>query len=110
MFDWETEVPYIKPEDREKYKVTIAKLLLDLCGTGKGDLNYVVSLLAWEWAKSHGGGYTNISNAIGALQDAAEELRRRKLNPYEDEKIAENGDAYDDVDKLFRAMVERIRR
>lgn len=103
----ESDVPYIKQDDREKYKDRLAQVAVDLFRQSKGDLNYCVTLLAWEWAKSHGGGYTNISNAVGALQDAAAELRRRQLDPYEDEKIAENGDAYEDIAALVSAIRER---
>jgi len=43
-------------------------------------------------SKTGGDSYTSISTAISCLNDAAEELRRQHLNPYEDEKIKENGD------------------
>jgi len=57
----------------------------------KGELTYVVYALALSYFKGIES-YTNISTAISSLQDAAEELRRRHLNPYEDEKIRTNGD------------------
>lgn len=88
----------------------------------KGELTYCVYKLAMEYMKKQGitfeielitddtpcsniyprkvqqflkidkGSYTEISNAISTLDDAAHELRRRFLNDYEDLKIFENGD------------------
>jgi hypothetical protein len=58
----------------------------------KGELNYIISSILLYYVQYHGKSYQTISDAIGAAQDAAEEFRRRVLNPYEDEKIKENGD------------------
>ncbi len=60
--------------------------------TAKGDLNYCVTQLALHYIKAHGKSYTNISEAASALVDAADEIKRRLLGPYENQKIKENGD------------------
>jgi hypothetical protein len=63
--------------------------------TTKGELNYKLTLEAIAYLmRQEKVGYGTISETIAALTDAAEEMRRRLLNPYEDIKIAENGDVY----------------
>jgi len=83
-------MPYIPPKDREPFTESLAGCVPYM--NRKGDLTYCVYFLALEMARSRGMNYTNISTAISCLEDAAEELRRRYLNPYEDLKIQENGD------------------
>lgn len=85
-------MPYITQGDKNKYE-SILRTLRNLINkdTKKGELTYLVYALGLEFFKGRES-YTNISTAISSLQDAAEELRRRHLNPYEDRKIEENGD------------------
>lgn len=85
-------MPYIPDEDRKKYEPQLSELRQRVNGgIPKGDLTYLVYSLGLEFFKGRES-YTNISTAISCLQDAAEELRRRHLNPYEDQKMKENGD------------------
>ena len=86
-------MPYTKKEDREKYEPALGELreLIQHQNTSKGDLTYIVYSLGLEYSQGKES-YTNISSAISSLIDAAEELRRRHLNPYEDKKRKENGD------------------
>lgn len=82
--------------------------------TTKGELNYKVTKEAIAYLlRQDKIGYTSISETIAALTDAAAELRRRLLDPYEDEKIVTNGDVYPtglldtvfkDVFSLFRTL------
>ena len=58
----------------------------------KGFLNYIVSRIALTVLKANGLSYQNISESISALNDAAEEIRRRLLNNYENKAIVKNGD------------------
>lgn len=85
-------MPYIPKDDRKSFEpeLTDLKDLMSLL-TGKGELTYLVYSLALEYFKEKKS-YTTISTAISCLNDAAEEIRRRHLNPYEDKKIEENGD------------------
>lgn len=48
-------------------------------------------ILAWVGDKI---GYSKFSQACACVHDAEHEFRRRKLFPYEDTKIQENGDIY----------------
>ena len=85
-------MPYTKQEDRTaKMKEAIAVLVDEI--NNKGDLNYTICELSGQLMLKTGGmGYTNVSNWIDGVHGAERELTRRLLNPYEDEKIRENGD------------------
>ncbi len=85
-------MPYIPLKDKNKFEPELKKLLDKIKKLGKGELTYLVYAIALQDIKDKGKSYTNISSAISCLIDAAEELRRRHLNPYEDLKIKENGD------------------
>lgn len=79
-------MPYIPEADRDaifKGEKKIEK---------KGELTYAVFQLALDFIGAQGINYQNISDACAALHDAELEIRRRVLNPYEDEKIKQNGD------------------
>jgi len=85
-------MPYIKQEARTANMVNAINLLVNEINS-KGDLNYVICQLTANLIFKNGGmGYTNISNWIDAVHGAERELTRRLLNPYEEEKILENGD------------------
>ena len=62
-----------------------------------GELNYKITEACIDFIEESGGlSYTNVQNVIGVLECAKLELYRRVLAPYEDVKIAENGDVYPD--------------
>jgi hypothetical protein len=83
-------MPYIKKDDRPFFDTHLNSIGPHT--TSKGDLNYCVTQLALHYIKAHGKSYTNISEAASALVDAADEIKRRLLGPYENQKIKENGD------------------
>jgi len=86
-------MPYIKSEERKKYEPKLSEITqLINSEMPKGNLTYLLYAISLDFIKKKGESYTNISTAISCLNDAAEELRRKHLNPYEDEKIRENGD------------------
>jgi len=60
--------------------------------TGQGDLNYCITILLHKYIESHGLSYATLNDCIGVLEAAKLELYRRIVAPYEDIKIAENGD------------------
>jgi hypothetical protein len=54
-----------------------------------GDLNYIL----YRFCKYHvAPSYNNFKNFCGEIHQAATEIERRLLAPYEDEKIKENSD------------------
>lgn len=85
-------MPYTAQEARTaEMKKAISSLVQEI--ENKGDLNYVIcELTGWMMLKTGGMSYTNVSNWIDGVHGAERELTRRLLNPYEDEKIKENGD------------------
>lgn len=81
-------MPYIKQERR-------ATLCEDVNGPqNAGELNYLISELINRVIAQRGKNYALINEIIGALECAKLELYRRVAAPYEDTKIAENGDVY----------------
>jgi hypothetical protein len=86
-------MPYITQTRRdeidpalEEFQKSIAHLNL-----GVGDLNYIISNLVWdEYNKKPSYGQAN--NLLGVLSGVNMEFYRRKVAPYEEEKMEENGD------------------
>lgn len=91
------KMPYVKKEQRELFEPELHnlmynKILENSDKLSKGDMTYLFYKIGLARIKFQGESYTRISEVISSMQDAAEEIRRRKLNPYEDRKIVENGD------------------
>jgi FixJ family two-component response regulator len=82
-------MPYIKREERPA---------VDLANKPKdtGELNYLVTRLVQRFLSRDGKAprYADFNAAMGALECCKLELYRRMIAPYEDKKIAENGDVY----------------
>lgn len=58
-----------------------------------GELNYLITSLVLKYI-GPSISYGRINDAIGVLECAKLEMYRRLAAPYEDTKIAENGDVY----------------
>jgi len=89
-------MPYTKEERRAIFKAEIAALANQT--EDDGDVNYCLTAFCHTVLKKRGVRYVSINAIIGVLMCAMLELYRRVAAPYEDKKIAENGD----VDILFR--------
>lgn len=61
--------------------------------TSPGELNYLITKLV-DFYLSKEVNYTSINEVIGVLECAKLELYRRIAAPYEDKKLAQNGDVY----------------
>jgi hypothetical protein len=86
-------MPYIVPENRDEFDKLIQPLaqLLWHRGVQTGELNYVVTQLLWSlWEENPN--YTFGSKLQAGVNDAVVEFYRRKMVPYEETKIKENGD------------------
>jgi hypothetical protein len=91
-------MPYIKQEDRAYLRdITSEFHKADI--NNPGELNYLISKICKRYldAKKHQGNsyeanYQAFNDVLGALEGAKLELYRRRLAPYEDNKILENGD------------------
>ena len=94
-------MPYIEPDLRRIVDPHIKTLVLAswVGGTDHlrqkrdGVLNYIITRLISCLYKTS---YTDLNAAIGVLECAKQELYRRRLAPYENAKMAENGDVYHD--------------
>jgi hypothetical protein len=60
-----------------------------------GELNYQITLEVQDFVQRIGLSYQTINDVVGALEGAKAEFQRRVVGPYEDTKIATNGDVYD---------------
>ena len=84
-------MPYIKEEDR-KYIAPALNELLEYLTDNDGMINYVITNIITSVYGS--GGYAKYNRAMGVLDCVAREFYRRRIVPYEDKKIQENGDVY----------------
>lgn len=79
-------MPYIKQELRKAIDDYSAP------AADAGQLNYVFTTLANQYWRENGNNYQAFNDIIGALEGCKLELYRRRVAPYEDKKIEENGD------------------
>ena len=89
-------MPYVKQEDREKLDHWIDNVLFHTSGISEvskdGVINYIITrIIDGHYGK---GGYAVFNRAMGVLDCVAREFYRRRVAPYEDKKIQENGDVY----------------
>lgn len=85
-------MPYIKKEDRDKYRNLELQItdILENNGWNPGHFNYIVFYIINEWFKTKAS-YSTANTIVGALECIKQEFYRRQVAPYEDEKIKENG-------------------
>lgn len=79
-------MPYIDAERRQTMVVAETP----------GELNYVLTYLVGDYIVRMGRNYTTMNAAMGALECCKLELYRRVISMYENEKILQNGDVYDE--------------
>ena len=96
-------MPYIKKQVREGYYEIIDEMVdaisveMEECGNCNdipvdvGELNFIISKFVWDLFEKNKR-YKTANDFIGALECVKLEFYRRKVAPYEDEKIKENGD------------------
>lgn len=84
-------MPYIRQDRREFLDTVAGEVPRDA-----GELNYVITMLCRRYIRSKGERYQNYNDILGALEGVKLELYRRRIAAYEDVKIEENGDVYDD--------------
>lgn len=79
-------MPYIKPADRDQLLVRAAQ--------NSGELNYELTQVVKRYLKNQGHSYRTMNDIMGALEGCKLEFYRRIVGPYENGKIADNGDVY----------------
>jgi len=77
----------------------ITRAQRDLLATGippshPGELNYAITKMLVQYIDNHGLSYHVINDILGALEGAKLEFYRRVAVPYENTKLATNGDVY----------------
>ncbi len=60
-----------------------------------GELTYILTTICKNYLDARETKYHHFNTVIGALECCKLELYRRKIVPYENKKILENGDVYD---------------
>ena len=60
-----------------------------------GELNYIITFQINLYLADKGESYQTYNDILGVLSAIPKELYDRKIRPYEDLKIKENGDVYD---------------
>lgn len=86
-------MPYIQPEERQKF-ARVEDALAHIEIRTPGELNYLLTLVVQTYFNDHASNYLGFNDVMGALSGAQQEFYRRVVAPYEDSKIAENGDVY----------------
>lgn len=81
-------MPYIKKKRRAEIYVG------DEIPENAGELNYFITMNLIRYMSNKPENYQTYNDILGALEGAKQELYRRKIAPYEDLKIKENGDVF----------------
>lgn len=88
-------MPYLTQDRREEFTElldTFRRLTNEDGSFGPGDLNYILIKFVHIIIATRKKNYALLNALIGTLECCKLELYRRIVSPYEDEKIAENGD------------------
>jgi hypothetical protein len=89
----ETLMPYI---DKNRRIDLAPEFLVDFPST-PGELNFVITDLLLSYIDDHSenrADYAKYNEVVGVLECLKLEFYRRAVAPYEDKKIAQNGDVY----------------
>lgn len=60
----------------------------------KGQLAYLIAQVIDTYTADHGKSYSTFNDILGALEGTKLEFYRRVVAPYENGKLAENGDVF----------------
>ena len=86
-------MPYITKQEKDELKPLLDQIKL----SGPGQLAYAVSILMinlLRHSSPHMLTFLVLNATIGAVERALDEFKRRILDPYEQQKIRDNGDVY----------------
>jgi len=84
-------MPYISPE--QQYSLC-SKLEFPPIRT-PGALNFIiVRLICWYLILKEEVTYSDYNEIVGVLECVKQELFRRRINPYEERKLKQNGDVF----------------
>lgn len=77
-------MPYIEQQKRED--------LNSILPTTAGELNFLIHSIVNEYFSMKDESYQAYNDIIGAIECAKLEIYRRKVAPYEEQKLKQNGD------------------
>ncbi len=83
-------MPYIPVERRAVFDAALAECARHI--ENEGELNYCIYAMSAMLIERIGQSYAKLSMCSGAMEHAKLEWYRKKLAPYEDEKILQHGD------------------
>jgi hypothetical protein len=95
-------MPYVE----EKVRVAIEPNTGRPAAT-EGELNFQITRLLIKYAEAKGLSYSTINDILGALDGAGKEFYRRIAVPYEEGKLALNGDVYEQLSGGIHEEVDR---
>ena len=81
-------MPYINKKDRH-FKIQIKDTI-----KSAGQLNYLLTVICNGYLTIKGESYQTYNDIIGVLECMKQEWYRRKVAPYEEKKMEENGDVF----------------
>ena len=84
-------MPYIKVDDRERFKDVIEEVVATEIET-PGELNYLITCICQIYQNNVGQSYATHNEIVGVLECVKQEWYRRQTVPYENKKMEENGD------------------
>jgi len=97
-------MPYITEENRDEFAKGMQELENDTLEMEKpGELNYVLSNIILDYVLRKGLCYDTVNEVMGVISCIQQEFYRRVVAPYENKKIAENGDL-----PQFRKLIDKI--
>ena len=85
-------MPYIHKSRRDELDKDIVALSRGIGNAG--ELNYAITKLLLGYLDERITSYSIFNEVMRVMECAKQELYRRAVVPYENEKITENGDAY----------------
>ena len=90
-------MPYIPKNMRPQYNAVLALIRVNKSAFEcVGELNYLITKICNIYLKKKGISYTSLNEVVGVLECVKLELTRRKVVPYEKEKMETNGDVEDE--------------
>lgn len=85
-------MPYIRESRRWILDELLNGLKQDDPIESPGELNYIITSIILSYLDTHGRCYDTMNEVMGVLACSKQELYRRLIAEYEDEKVLENGD------------------
>lgn len=87
-------MPYITKTRREALEFANNPHVLGALCESAGELNYIITRVVLGYLDSAKESYAHYNAVLGVLDAVGKELYRRRIEPYEQQKIKENGDVY----------------